>query len=197
MKRTFTIFILFFVSNLFPQTVSEINKVIKIPDSLSNEKEIRIYKRYSITNASEIFRMYQTKEKKWKAELYKYYHETNSTQTKFELQKLESNTDLRLVWLFFIENDIQILKSIKQIKHKLKGKPEYQLIDGEYEVISRQIHPLDGIGYEAFVRTDNYKHNFDFSNYDQYLKYYPKVDELNSYSEIINILQKEFNIWKS
>jgi len=198
MKRIFTILLLALFSKLSSQTILEINKGLSISDSLSYQKEIRIYKRYSITNASEIFRIFLTDDKVWKVELYKYYNAVDKNdKSRFELQSLKTNTNLRLVWLYFLETNIEVLPSIEQIRYKLRGKAEYELYNGEYEVSHREVRPLDGIGYEAFVKDGNYKHHVEFGNYDSYLRHYPNIDELNFYSEIISIIQKEFNIWKS
>ena len=79
----FIIFILLFISKCFGQNISEINKNLELSDSLKFEKEIRIYKDFSIINGMEIFRMYDVGENNWKATIY-YYSKKTKNCTKIE-----------------------------------------------------------------------------------------------------------------
>ncbi len=59
MRKIYFIVLLLACKFAFSQST---NQIINIPDSLTNEKEIRIYKFVAITNYSELFRIYQTKD---------------------------------------------------------------------------------------------------------------------------------------
>ena len=195
MKGTFLTILLIFFSQLFGQNISEINKAINISDSLTNE-EIRVYKSFEGTNGSEVFRMYKIDRNNWTVELYKYFKSIdNNHKSKFEMSKLTSKTDLNLVWLYILACDVEFLPNIKDIDYKLKGKAEIVLDRGEYYLSNRKIKPLDGNGYKAFFKDIKKKNNFDFRNFDSYLEEYPDVDELDSYSKLVNVIQKEFGIW--
>jgi len=183
--------------NSISQNIESININLKIPNKLDHPKELRIYKRFSITNASEILRIYKTEEGTWNIEFYKFYNEIPGVaKTHFESSKLKSKTNLDLVWLYLLDNNIEYLPSLNQIDYKLKSKGEITFERGEYDIIWKKKSPLDGIGYETFFKDGERSNYFDFGNYDSYLKDYPEVDELNYYSEIMKILNNEFNIWK-
>jgi hypothetical protein len=100
-----------------------------------------------------------------------------------------------LVWLYLLDNNVEYLPSLNKINYKLKSKGEIVLDRGEYDIIWKKKMPLDGIGFEVFFKDGEKTNFFDFGNYDSYLKDYPNVDELISYSEIIDLLNKEFSIW--
>lgn len=65
---------------MYSQDYKKINKFINISDSLTFTKELRIYKHFSTTNGSEVFRIYQLKDKIWKIELYKFYDALSSNE---------------------------------------------------------------------------------------------------------------------
>ena len=66
MKVFLFLIILLFSFHVKAQEISEINKVLEISDMLGFEKEIRIYKDYSITNTMQILRMYDEGKDNWK-----------------------------------------------------------------------------------------------------------------------------------
>ena len=196
-KHLLSLLFTFMTFNSFSQSIESINSNLKIPNKLDQSKEIRIYKRFSTTNATEIFRFYKTEQGAWNVEFYKYFDEIPGVaKLHFESSKIESKNDLNLVWLYFLDNDIASLPSLKEIDYKLKSKGEIIWDRNEYDIIWKKKTPLDGIGYEAYFKDGEKRNSFDFGNYDSYLTNYPTVDELISYSEIMKLLNKEFNLWK-
>jgi hypothetical protein len=197
MKHFFFTLLLISFSQIFGQSISEINKNLNIPDTLSNEKEIRIYKWYSTTNGSELFRMFKNDKQVWVIELYEHYNPLKKEdKPRFIKSEPKSKTDLNLVWLYILASDIEYLPSIEQINYKLKSEAEFVLDRGEYEMYHKSKRPLDGIGYQAIFKDGKKSNSFEFGNYNSYLKNYPNVDELNSYSKLMSTIENEFHVWK-
>ncbi len=74
MKKLLLTILLISFSQIFGQSISEINKNLNISDTINNDKEIRIYKWFSTTNGSELFRMFKNDKQAWVIELYKHYN---------------------------------------------------------------------------------------------------------------------------
>ena len=196
MKKRFSIILVFFICNLYSQDYKKINKVINISDSLTFTKELRIYKNFSTTNGSEVFRIYQLKDKTWKIELYKFYDALSSNEKpKFTLESLNSDSNVNQYWIRILDTHAEFLSDIKAIDYKLKGKTVFESDTDNYGS-NEKIVFTDGIGYTAFIRNYNKVNQFSFSNAESYLKYFPDVDELNSYCSLLNLIRTQFNIWK-
>lgn len=196
MKKRFIIILVFFICNLYSQDYKKINKVINIPDSLTFTKELRIYRHFCTSNGSEVFRIYQSKDKTWKIELYKIYDALSSNEKpKFTSESLISNSNLNQFWARILDTHAEFLPDIKAIDYKLKGKTVFESDSDDYGS-TENIAFTDGIGYKAFIRNYNEVNQFSFANAETYLKYFPEVDELNSYSSLLNLIRTQFNIWK-
>jgi hypothetical protein len=198
--RKLVLFLLFTTFHFFGQDISEINKNINLSETLEFEREIRIYKDYSITTSIEIFRMYDEGQNNWTVVIY-YYNKEFKTATKInEIQFPKENIgklkvkDANLIWLNFILNDIEYLPSIKDIDYKLKTT-SIEIEDGEKIILKRKISPLDGESYEVFVKNGKVENHFIFNGLNSYLKHYPQVDELISYNKLLSIINTEFNLW--
>ena len=192
-------FIFFFITifNCFGQEVSEINKTLEISDSLKYKQEIRIYK--ESTNAKTvIFRMYNEKENNWIVEI-SYYDIPLKQITKIDkfrfpkenIGKLKPK-DAELIWLNLLVTNIEFLPSMETIRYKF-DKPHIDFDRSERGIVRNKKHILDGIGYKVYVRNGKNKNSFSFDNPESYLKYYPTVDELMSYNELLSVLEKEFS----
>lgn len=194
MNNKFIVILLLIFSQSFCQTVSEINKTLNIPDSLSHEKEIRIYKWYQTTNGSELFRIFFDGNK-WEYIFYKHYNKLlDNNQSSFEKIILTpQNKDL--VWLKIGITDIANLPNLEEIRYKLK-KSEIVFHDGQYVVSESKMYPTDGVGYQALYKEENVFNNITFNNYQSYLNTYPDVDELIAYAKLISLISEEFGIWK-
>lgn len=196
MKKRFIIILVFFICNLYSQDYKKINKFINISDSLTFTKELRIYKNYSTTNGSEVFRIYQLKDKTWKIELYKFYDALSSNEKpKFTLESLNSDSNLNQYWTRILDTHAEFLSDIKAIDYKLKGKTVFESDKDDYGSRNK-VAFTDGIGYMAFIRNYDKVNQFSFANAEGYLEHFPEVDELNSYSSLLKLIRTEFNIWQ-
>ena len=191
MKKIYLIILLFTSKLVFSQST---NQIINVSDSLTNEKEIRIYKFAAITNYFELFRIYQATDKKWSVEYFKCYKATNEKEkSRFEKIPVIVKTDFDLLWLKILNTDIDNLPSWDAIKYKLKKKGEITIERGEYELNSEQLRVMDGEYYQVFIRNGNKSNTIHYSNPEIYLEYYPQVDELNSFVELLNLMKTEFD----
>mgnify|MGYP005865563373 CR=1 FL=1 len=174
MKRSFSIILVFFISNLFPQDFQKINKVINITDSLTHAKELRIYKHFSTSNDSEVLRMYHLKNNNWKIELYKFYDAISPNEKpRFTLEYLYSDSNLYQLWTRILETHAELLPDIKTIDYKLKGKTVFESDTDDYGSTNK-ITFIYGIGYIAFIRNNNKVNQFNFTTSESYLKYFPE-----------------------
>jgi len=196
--KFYFIFFFLIISKCFGQDFSEINKILELSDSIENQKEIRIYKDYSIGNRIVVFRMFNDKTNEWIVQKFFYQKDLKSVtkidQSSFpkkNIGKLKPvNADL--IWLKILITNVEFLPSINSIKYKL-GKAEIVSDMGELGISTHKKHILDGIGYKVYVRNGKSKNNFSFDNPEAYLKEYPTVDELISYNELLSVLEKEFS----
>ncbi|MBF4486128.1 hypothetical protein [Flavobacterium sp. CSZ] len=199
MKVFLFLIILLFSFHVKAQEISEINKVLEISDMLGFEKEIRIYKDYSITNTMQILRMYDEGKDNWK--VYKYSYSKNLNQVtkidglifpKESIGKLKPK-DANLIWLHLLLTNVEFLPDIERVEYKL-STPFIDLQKGEKVLNRKKVVVTDGVGYQVYIKNGKIENNFSFYNPETYLKYYPKVDELIAYNEILSILKKEFNL---
>ena len=191
--------------NLYSQNLSEINSDLNLPDSLTNETEIRIYQGGGITNYSSLFRMFMDKYDKWTAEFYEHYAKVDG-QAKLRTEKktLKSKSDLEFVFQNFVRSHILDLPDESEINWKLVTRGNIEKIERnfrgkkieEYELLNKKIAILDGEGFKIQVKGWDTNNEFEYSNPDGYLKHYPEIDELIYMCEILNIIRKEFGIWK-
>lgn len=188
--------ILLFSFQIKAQNISEINKVLEIPDTLEFEKEIRIYKDYSITDGMEIFRMYDEGKNNWIVTKYSYSlnQVTRIDEIRFpkeSIGKLKPK-NAYLIWLNLLITNIEFLPNMENIRYKF-GKSYIDLDRGEYGIAKEVKQVLDGQVYHVFIKNGKSKNYFSFDNPQTYLKYYPTVDELIAYNKILSILEKEFS----
>ena len=52
---------------------------------------------------------------------------------------------------------------------------------------------MDGKYYEVMIRNKDKSNIVTYSNPETYFGYYPEVDELNSFVELLNLLKTEFD----
>ena len=204
--RNIQILIIFLFSiAISAQNISGINSDLKLSDSLTYEKEVRIYQGGGITNYTSLFRMFKGKSEKWTAEFYEHYAKVNGqTELRTEKQTLKSENDMEFVFQNFVGSHILDLPSLSEIQWKLvtrgnveKVKKQHRgkMIE-EYELMSKQIAILDGEGFKIQVKGWKKTNDFEFSNPDGYLKHYPEIDELIYMCEILDLIRNEFHIWK-
>ena len=205
MKNIILFLILLLSPNLYPQNPSEINSDLNLSDSLPYETEVRIYQGGGITNYSSLFRMFKDKSNKWKAEFYEHYAKVNGqAKLKTKKHKLKSKDDMEFVFYNFVRSHILDLPDMREIRWKMvkRGNVE-KVIDTirgkafeEYLSSERRIMITDGTGFLIKVKHKEEANYFKYSNPESYLKHYPEIDELIYMREILNIIRKEFGIWK-
>lgn len=116
------ILLLLFCFAIHAQTVKEINNFIGLPDSLY-KTEIRIYKKYSLSNGAEIFRLYESKDNGWYAEMYYYYDEVEGeVETNFKKEELKNYDDFEVLWLQITNAHALYLPEWDKIQYKLGGE---------------------------------------------------------------------------
>ena len=198
MKKLFILIIILSNSTIFGQNLTQIDKNIGLADSLTYNKEIRIYRTSGMNNHMGIFRMYQDSKEKWKAEFIDHYAEVpNQAELKIEKRKLKSKSKMNLVWLEIQKTNIQDLPNMTDIEWKLKKEPVIHEMDGEKVLSWKQTSILDGLGYDVHFRGGKFFNRVYYSNPESYLRIYENVDELIYFSELLNLLRTEFGVWKN
>lgn len=194
MKNNILTIILFLPFCFFGQNVSEINKFINLTDSLQYEKEIRIYKSYN-NSEHEVFRIFENEKKEWNIMLYKYEIDKKGESNNLQTINLTAKNELDLVWLKFIQTKIEFLPDLNKIGYKLKS---YRIgkVNGKHEMYTLGVSSIDPNQFTAYFKNKNSTNKFQFGSYTTNLNMFPNVDELISYSEIIDLIKDEFNIWK-
>lgn len=177
--------------------MTELNQSLGITDSLTNGKEIRIYKGFGISNYTGIFRMYQDSTERWTAELIEHYAKVpNRAKLKIKKKKLKPGREMDLVWFDLIKTNIQDLPNMSKIEWKLKEKPEIQDLDGEKDLVWKKTQIIDGESYVVEFRWGKNKNRITYSNPESYLRIYENVDELIYFNELLNLVRSEFGVWK-
>lgn len=186
--------------------ISTINKNLKLPNSLTHQTEIRIYKNKGTTNYNSLFRMYKNDKNNWKFEFYEHFNAViGQAELKTKRKQLSSKNDPKFVFQNLLRSYILVLPSLEEIRWKLikrgKIKRTERKIRGKnsmtYETESLQEAILDGHCYTVQISSKewNKQHAFQYDNPERYLKIYPEIDELKYMNEILQIIKSEFNIW--
>ncbi|GGG64401.1 hypothetical protein [Epilithonimonas arachidiradicis] len=185
------IFLLVSVKN-FAQDYS-LNKIAKIPDSIANFSELRIYLKPALTNSWQIFRMYQEKENTtWKIELIK-----KSPDSIKQMEELNSQTNLDVVWLKILQSDILYLPKWESIQYKFKKSKTIELEEGKFIDNYSSVAIMDGIGYEVMIKNNKEFNKILYSNPEGYLKHFENIDELIAFKNLLDTIRNEFGIWKT
>jgi hypothetical protein len=197
MRNIQHLIIFLFCIGVSAQNLKVINYELKIPDSLTFDREIRIYRGFGITNLTEVFRMYQDNSDSWKIENYKYYQVVGEME-KSNIEKTQPKTknDPELIWLKLLSTNVIDIPNMTNIEYKMEKRGEIKLVDGEYEIVSEKLSIMDGIGYLVKIKNFDKNNEIYYGNPEIYLKHYPEIDELNYFSELLNILRTELMIWK-
>jgi len=185
--------------------MTEINSDLKLSDSLTYETEVRIYQGGGITNYSSLFRMYKDKSEKWRTEFYEHYAKVDGVaELKTKKRELSTKNNLDSIYSSLIRSYILELPSDSIIDWKMVSRGTIEKIERfrkgkkqiTYELFNRKVGILDGEDFKVQVKDWNGKNEFEYSNPDKYLNYYPDIDELNYMCEILNTIRNEFGIWE-
>ncbi|MFZ6666418.1 hypothetical protein [Peijinzhouia sedimentorum] len=204
--RNIQILILFLFSiGISAQNIPEINSDLKLSDSLTNITEVRIYKIADTTNYSSLYRMFKDESKKWNIEFYKHYAKIKG-KSKLRTEKLilTAKNNMDSIYRSLVRSYILELPNQSDIEWKMIRRGTIEKIDRfrngkeviTYELFNRSIHYTEGVNYKIQAKDWNGKNEFEYSNPDKYLNYYPDIDELNYICEILNTIRNEFGIWK-
>ena len=198
MKKFIILILILSSSSIFGQSLSGLNQRIGLTDSLTNEKEIRIYKHYGESGEyKETFRMYQDSSKIWRAELISYTTRApNPGSLSLQKQELKSNSDMDMVWLNIVKTNIQDLPNMSDIYWKLKEEPVIEEINGVKELVWEITDIFDGEGFEVQFRWGKRSNRIVYYNPESFLKMYENVDELIYFNQLLNVLWTEFGIWE-
>lgn len=191
MEKALVIFLFFVTSIASAQTASEINTFIGIADTLGHTSELRIYKRYSISYSTEVLRIYKDG-KEYKAELYHFHNDTK----KFEKTLLKGNLGNERVWMEISISGIEHLPQWKMFQYKFE-RPEIVFSDGSYVYQTTTMAVSDGVGYDVYYKNGKVENHIEYGNPESYLERFPGVDELEMFSQMLNTIRKEYDIWKS
>lgn len=178
-----------------------INKVIGIPDLLANF-EIRIYKRYDITNCTEVLRMYRVNKDVWRGMFYEYYSAAPYANVKehFVKKELQASGNLDVAWYKILAQDILYLPEQEAVRYKFSKKyVECDPIDKRYDGYGLAVQTVaicDGTGFDIFIHEGDKQNHVSYGNPESYLKRYPDVDELISVHELLEIIRENFGVWK-
>ena len=110
MRKIYLLIIFVFASKTtYSQLAESVNKIVNVTNSLTYNKEIRIYEFAAISNYSELFRIYQLSEKNWKIEYFRCYRAANKTEiNKYEKIPINVKIDFNLLWLKIVNSDNMI-----------------------------------------------------------------------------------------
>ena len=171
--------------------VDNVNK-INIPNSLTFEKEIRIYHECSVIGEYDLFRMYLNNSGKWIIEKYIYSFYKQNITYKNRIQ-LKPKNDPNLVWLRILKTNILNLPNQSEFEYKMET-PKIEYFKGIPELIHEVIMINDGDSYQVKIRNKKKENEVFYDNPISYLKYYPKIDEFIYFSELLNLIKNEFGI---
>lgn len=197
MKNLLITVLTLFTISLYAQELKGINSELKIPDSLTFEKEIRIYRGFGIDNHVGIFRMYQDNSNSWKIENYNFYQAFGEMEKpSFNKVDLTSKTNPAFLWASLVQTKISELPDMSEIRYKMQKRGKLELIDGEYQAWNEEIFITDGIVYYVKVKNLKTINEIEYGNPESYLKHFPEIDELIFFKELLDLLRTELGIWK-
>lgn len=196
MNFIFKIFIIFLSISLNAQQRRSADYYAQIPEKIENEKEIRIYKDFSLTNGGKVFRIY-FKNNKCNAELISWVFPTQTSSDEYnsenpEITKFQCSDK---TFMNFEIRNIQYLPKEDYFNYK-REKKTVVLNDEtkEYDIEISHTEVMDGVGYNVMYRNGNVFNQFFYSNPKTYSEHYPEIDELQNFMEILKYIESEFKI---
>jgi hypothetical protein len=177
------------------QPPEAINKFIGLPDTLVAH-ELRIYKKISTANGTDVFRLYETKNEGWAAELYLFYEAAGNKQRRYEKQVLKNLIDFDVIWFNITKTQVLHILPIDSFKYKFRRVDEILCEDDRYVYEQKIISISDGVSYNLFIRQGDKTNSVNYTNPKTLLKHYPGVDELEYFCEMLDVLNEGFDIWE-
>lgn len=190
-----SIFLLFWL-NLFSQDFKNFNNLINLSNNLEFNNEIRIYRYYD--NKISLIRLIEENTSVWKAE---FYQENNDTTIDKELLSPKKGFDFVLKNLE--RNYLYNIPDMNSIRWKFSNRSkvirnENPNIDSEYTFVASTIEIRNDfeISYYLQAKNSQLENEITFHYPYKYLKTYKDIDELNYYCEILDVITKQFGIWR-
>ena len=196
MSHKFSFLFIFFFS--FILNAQDFDKLAGLPHDYF-EKEIRIYKERGITNSGIIFRIFEDN-KFWTAEKIQWFLPKEISSDEFELIKpikvdLSKDKNLEVIFMNLEALNIGFLPMEDAFEYKKEKKTLVWNEDEKqylFKVLKSSI--LDGSSYSVIYQNGEKYNEFTYNNPESYLQKFPKIDELNSFLEILKYIRKEFKI---
>ncbi|MGS0748252.1 hypothetical protein [Halpernia sp. GG3] len=194
MKFLLQIFLFFIPISLYAQQERSADYYAQIPEKIENEREIRIYKDFAISDVKKIFRIYLNKDS-CNAELISIRMPSQSgknIEVKPEITKLKCSNE---TFLNFEVRNIQFLPKEEFFNYKkVKKTISYNEENKQNEIISEEMKVMDGSGYYIRYKNGDNFNSFFYSNPETYIKQYPEINELKSFVEILDFINDRFKI---
>ncbi|MEN9337652.1 MAG: hypothetical protein RLZZ500_2639 [Bacteroidota bacterium] len=188
MKKFFFLFLALISITSHSQEYKEIDKILGLDETLKNKSEIRIYKRIEITNYRSVFVMsYDSINKNYKINCYEIYLGEPNKIVNIEVDK---SKDTELLWLNILISNIQYIpEKMEYFKYKLEMKTLVNE-EGEYFIQKSLLTIVDGVSYVIRIKTPNENKTIIYSNPESYLRKFPEVDELNTFINLIKLVEE-------
>jgi len=185
---------------LFAQNLTEINKSCNLNEVLKSPEEIRIYKTMSF-KGTDVFRMYLSNSGVWKVDFFE-IRKKHLKSKKYKLDRyneLNFKKKLKTIWWNILKTNIEGLPDMSKIKWKLKERKEVVVNKKGDKILTwgNFIDVNDGEKYIVQLNYENTSKKIEYSNPYIYLEHHPDIDELIYFTQMIDIIKKEFKIWQN
>lgn len=170
-----------------------IEKQIGIEDinKSSSDIDLRIFTNRGFSNGASVLQIVR-RNNKWQGTRFFYVLKMKDGNVTEKVQKVKkmklqsSNWDS--LWIRLEHLNILSLPSQNEIKHKLRK--EIDTPRGK----ETQVHLIsDGVSYDLAVKKRNHIIGYSFHEPAAYAEWYPDVEEVRNYRDIIETLAKEFS----
>lgn len=191
-----TVCLSFLSLKLFSQDFRSFNQKNYLSDHINLKEEIRIYKEYD--NKISLLRIFQDDKSNWIAE----YFQENDDKT-FTKEIITPKKDFDYVLKSLERYYVYKVPSMSEISWKLGNRSAVHKntdprIKSKYNYTA-SITVIKGKKENYFIlaKRMNLENSFSFYNPYQYYKHNSEIDELGYYCKILDIITKQFKIWKS
>lgn len=198
MKNIFTLIFTCFCNILYSQNYSDINIELGIPDSLtSNRRELRIYQEIPLMRTVEVVQIYEDTLKNWVFNHFQYlrkYGDLEKPATKKHILTSKNNSDS--IWCGIVQSNVFNLPNMSDIEYKLKTYDILKDSTGKFKLAFNEMRFYDGNQYFIQAKWNKELNEVFYVNPEIFLTYFPEVDELIYFSQLLNVIREEFNVLK-
>ena len=196
--------IILFLSGFFlpasSQDFSLINEQLSLSDSLKHREHIRIYKSHGGSDKTTVFEMFNN-QNSWVTFFYE-YDPNDESRSKKTILNTKNHPDY--IFQNFLRSYALEIPNQEKIEWKMKIRNDIVFVPLTYEgtipekywdnKTSKRLY-----GQDSYTLQVNYlEKSNQASYYDPYRRneWYPDVDELIYFCEILDIVKSEFGIWE-